>query len=171
MPIDFTRTRYAEPGDSLGYLLHQMASLWRRRMNAQLADIGLTHTQFVYLIGLAWLARDGADVTQKDLGHYHKASRALTSRVVRLLERNGLIVQRIKADDARARILTLTREGTRRLKLALPILDDTEDVFLAESPALKQRVKRDLRAGLALAIAKLSESALDGVEDERMFPR
>jgi DNA-binding MarR family transcriptional regulator len=149
MPIDFTRTRYAEPGDSLGYLLHQLASLWRRQMNARLADIGLTHTQFVFLIGLAWFARDGADVTQKDLGHYHKASRALTSRVVRLLERNGLVVQRVKSGDARARVLTLTPEGTKRVKLALPILDHTEDVFLAETAALKQRIKRDLRAALA----------------------
>ena len=148
MSIDFTRTRYGEPDDSLGYLLHQLASLWRRQMNARLAEIGLTHTQFIFLIGLAWLAQDGAEITQKDLGHYHKASRALTSRVVRLLERNGLVVQTIKSDDARARKLTITKEGTRRLKLALPVLDRTEDVFLAEHPALKQRIKRDLRAAL-----------------------
>lgn len=165
MPIDFTRTRYSDPGDSLGYLLHQLASLWRRRMNARLAEIGLTHTQFVFLIGLAWLARDGADVTQKDLGHYHKASRALTSRVVRLLERNRLIVQTVKSNDARARVLTLTAEGTKRLKLALPILDRTEDVFLAEKSELKQRIKRDLRAALTHEIAKLSEADLEEGED------
>jgi DNA-binding MarR family transcriptional regulator len=146
--IDFKRTRYAEPDDSLGYLLHQLASLWRRQMNARLTEIGLTHTQFIFLIGLAWLAHDRAEVTQRDLGHYHKASRALTSRVVRLLERNGLIVQTVKSDDARARKLTITSEGTKRLKLALPILDLTEDIFLAEHPALKQRIKRDLRAAL-----------------------
>src|ERR1700704_4648517 len=114
MPIDFTGTRYAEPGDSLGYLLHQLASAWRRQMNARLSEIGLTHTQFIFLIALAWLGRDGAKVTQKDLGHYHKASRALTSRVVRLLERNGLVVQRVKSGEARARVLTLTPEGTKR---------------------------------------------------------
>jgi len=165
MPIDFTRTRYSDPGDSLGYLLHQLASLWRRQMNARLAEIGLTHTQFIFLIGLAWLARDGADVTQKDLGHYHKASRALTSRVVRLLERNRLIVQTVKSHDARARILTLTAEGTKRLKLALPILDHTEDVFLVEKPGLKQRVKRDLQAALKHEIAKLSEADLDNGDD------
>ena len=165
MPIDFTRTRYSDPGDSLGYLLHQLASLWRRQMNARLAEIGLTHTQFVFLIGLAWLARDGADVTQKDLGHYHKASRGLTSRVVRLLERNRLIVQTVKSNDARARVLTLTAEGTKRLKLALPILDRTEDVFLAEKSELKQRIKRDLRAALTHEIAKLSEADLEEGED------
>jgi DNA-binding MarR family transcriptional regulator len=161
LSIDFTRTRYAEPGDSLGYLLHQLASIWRRQMNARLSEIGLTHTQFVFLIGLAWLARDGADVTQKDLGQYHKASRALTSRVVRLLERNGLIVQTVKSDDARARILTLTDEGTKRLKLALPILDHTEDVFLAEHRGLKQRIKRDLRAALAYEAKKQSQAGPD----------
>ena len=73
MSIDFTRTRYAEPDDSLGYLLHQLASLWRRQMNARLAEIGLTHTQFIFLIGLAWLAHDGAEVTQEAL-HAHCTS-------------------------------------------------------------------------------------------------
>ena len=163
---DFTRTRYTEPGDSLGYLLHQLASLWRRQMNARLSEIGLTHTQFVFLIGLAWLARDGADVTQKDLGHYHKASRALTSRVVRLLERNGLIVQTIKSDDARARILKVTEEGTKRLKLALPVLDRTEDVFLADKPELKQRIKRDLRSALAQESKKQFQAEPDDDDED-----
>jgi DNA-binding MarR family transcriptional regulator len=163
MPIDFTRTRYAEPGDSLGYLLHQLASLWRRQMNARLAEIGLTHTQFIFLIGLAWLARDGADVTQKDLGHYHRASRALTSRVVRLLERNGLVVQVAKPGDARARLLKVTANGTKRLKHAIPMLDQTEDTFLAERLDLKRRIKPDLRAALAHEIEKLSATGIDDV--------
>jgi MarR family transcriptional regulator, transcriptional regulator for hemolysin len=165
MPIDFTRTRYPEPSDSLGYLLHQLASLWRRQMNARLSEIGLTHTQFIFLIGLAWLVRDGADVTQKDLRHYHKASRALTSRVVRLLERNRLIVQRVKSNDARARVLALTAEGTKRVRAALPILDHTEDVFLAENPTLRRHIKRDLRTALAHEIAKLSDDDLEVAED------
>jgi DNA-binding MarR family transcriptional regulator len=130
-------------------------------MNARLAEIGLTHTQFIFLIGLAWLAREGAEITQKDLRHYHKASRALTSRVVRLLERNGLIVQTVKSDDARARKLTITSEGTKRLKLALPILDLTEDVFLAEHAALKRRIKRDLRAALAHETTRQSQPGAD----------
>ena len=130
-------------------------------MNARLSAIGLTHTQFIFLIGLAWLARDGTEVTQKDLGKYHKASRALTSRVVRLLERNGLVVQIAKPDDARARLLKLTASGTNRLKQAIPMLDETEDLFLAEQPDLKRRVKRDLRAALAHEIDKLSEGDID----------
>jgi DNA-binding MarR family transcriptional regulator len=95
MPIDFTRTRYTGPADLLGYLLYQSASLWRCQMNARLSAIGLTYIQFVFLIGLAWLTRNGEGITQKDLGRYCKASRALTSQVIRLLERNGLIIQAV----------------------------------------------------------------------------
>jgi DNA-binding MarR family transcriptional regulator len=148
MAVDFGRTRYTEPDDSLGYLLHQLASLWRRQMNARLAKIDLTHTQFIFLIGLAWLARDGADVTQTDLKDYHQASRGLTSRVVRLLERKTLVVQVAKPDDARVKLLQLTREGMKRVKQALPMLDQTEDAFLGRHAELKRRVKRDLRAAL-----------------------
>jgi DNA-binding MarR family transcriptional regulator len=161
MPIDFTRTRYAGPADSVGYLLYQSASLWRRHMNARLSEIGLTYIQFVFLIGLAWLTRNGEGITQKDLGGYCKASRALTSQVVRLLERNGLIAQTVKPGDARARILKLTADGTKRVKQALPMLDQTEDAFLAEKHDLKQRIKRDLRAALAHEIEKGSDAELD----------
>jgi DNA-binding MarR family transcriptional regulator len=74
-------------------------------------------------------------------------------------------VQTVKSNDARARVLTLTAEGTKRLKLALPILDRTEDVFLAEKSELKQRIKRDLRTALTHEIAKLSEADLDDGDD------
>jgi DNA-binding MarR family transcriptional regulator len=165
MPIDFTQTRYTGPTDSLGYLLYQSANLWRRQMNARLSDVGLTYIQFVFLIGLAWLTRNGEGITQKDLGRYCKASRALTSQVIRLLERRRLIAQAVKPGDARARILKLTAEGTRRVKQALPMLDQTEDTFLAEQPDLKRRVKRDLQAALAVEIDKLSKAGIDDVPD------
>jgi DNA-binding MarR family transcriptional regulator len=165
MAFNITRTRYAEPSDSVGYLLHQLASLWRRHMNARLSEIGLTHTQFVFLIGLAWLTRTGDDVTQKDLGRYHKASRALTSRIVRLLERNGLLMQVTKPNDARAKLLRVTPKGFSHLKRAVPMLDQTEDDFLAEYPPLKRRVRRDLRAALAHELTKIATEDLDHSTD------
>lgn len=161
MTIDFARTRYTGPTDSIGHLLYQLAGLWRRQMNARLDDIGLTYIQFVFLIRLAWLSQDGGGVTQKDLGRDCKASRALTSQVIRLLERNKLVRQTVKPEDARARLLTLTAEGNRRLKRALPMLEATEDAFLAAQPKLKQRVRDDLREALDLEIAKLSAAELD----------
>lgn len=161
MAIDFAQTRYSGPSDSIGHLLYQLAGLWRRQMNARLGDIGLTYIQFVFLIRLAWMAQSGEGVTQKELGRDCKASRALTSQVIRLLERNKLVHQTVKPGDARARLLTLTAEGSRRLERALPMLEATEDAFLAEQPKLKQRVRDDLRAALRQEIAKLSAAELD----------
>jgi DNA-binding MarR family transcriptional regulator len=161
MAIDFTRSRYPEPADSVGYLLYQLAGLWRQQMNARLSDAGLTYIQFIFLIGLAWLGRNGDDVTQKDLKLYHKAGRALTSQVVRLLERDGLIVQTAKPGDARARLLKLTKEGTKRVKQAMPMLDQNEQAFLAEHAELKRSVKRDLRAALGYELEKISTEAIE----------
>jgi len=161
MTIDFAHTRYSGPTDSIGHLLYQLAGLWRRQMNARLDTVGLTYIQFVFLIRLAWLTQNGGGVTQKMLGQDCKTGRALTSQVVRLLERNKLIRQAVKPGDARARLLKLTAEGQRRLARALPLLEATEDAFLGNQPALKRRVRGDLQAALAQELAKAGPGDVD----------
>ena len=165
MTTDFAHTRYSGPTDSIGHLLYQLAGLWRRQMNARLDAVGLTYIQFVFLIRLAWLTQDGRGITQKTLGQDCKTSRALTSQVVRLLERNKLIRQAVKPGDARARLLKLTAEGQRRLARALPLLEVTEDAFLGERPALKRGVRDDLQRALAQELAKAGPSDLDSGPD------
>ncbi len=135
--------------DSLSYLVYQLGGCWRRHVNARLAEIGLTHSQFVFLSGLAELAGTRQTVTQSDLCRHLNASRALTSEVVRLLERNRFVDQVPNPEDARTKALELTPEGRRRLDAAGQLLQQAEERLLAEDRALKGRLKRDLQAALA----------------------
>ncbi len=139
---------FASTDDSLSDLMYQLGGLWRRHVNARLAELGLSHSQLVFLIGVASLAREGGEVTQRDLCDYHQASRALTSEIVRLLEKNGFIRQVAKPGDARAKSLKLTPSGRERLQLAMELLVQTEDTFLADYGQLKGRLKRDLQEAL-----------------------
>jgi len=145
-------SRYTAPGDALGFLLNQLSRLWLRRLNANLAAIELTYLQFVLLLGLAWNTRSGGGITQKALGGFCKTSRALTSQVLRTLERKALIAQTVDPSDTRARLVGLTAKGKAKVLKALPILDRAEDEFLAGDPALKRRVEDVLRAALLLEL-------------------
>ena len=83
MAIDVSGfSRYSVPSDSLGFLLRQLFMLWRRSVESGLSSIDLTHIQFVLLIGLAWLTREGKRVRQLELGEFCKCSRALTSQTL-----------------------------------------------------------------------------------------
>lgn len=154
--IPFARiSRYKEPADSLGYLLYQLSSLWCRQMNARLSEVDLTYIQFVLLLGLAWLTRDGVGITQKELGDFTKSMSALTSQVVGNLKIKGLILESTKPSDRRAKYLRLSAKGRAKVLEALPILDASEDAFLAEVSSLKSRVKQDLRRALQHELNRL----------------
>jgi len=160
-------SRYTAPADALGFLLNQLSRLWLRRLNANLAEIGLTYLQFVLLIGLAWNTRSGGGITQKALGRFCKTSRALTSQVLRTLERKALIVQSVDPSDTRARLVGLTAKGKNKVLKALPILDRAEDEFLAGDPTVKRRAEDALRAALLLELgqpARADDSADDVAE-------
>lgn len=166
--VDIPRiSRYTSPADALGFLLNQLSRLWLRRLNASLASIDLTYLQFVLLIGLAWNTRSGGGITQKELGRFCKTSRALTSQVLRILERKGLIVQTVKPEDTRARLVELTAKGRMKVMKALPILDRAEDAFLAADPELKGRVDAALRAALVLELREATDA---GEEAEAEAP-
>ncbi len=134
--------------DSLSYLIYQLGGIWRRYLNERLGELGLSQSQLMFLSGLASLARQGRNVRQRDLSQYNQASRALTSEVVRLLERNGFVRQVPEANDGRAKSLKLTPYGDECLKRAREVLARTEETFLADREQLKGRLKRDLQAAL-----------------------
>jgi len=159
-------SRYTAPGDALGFLLNQLSRLWLRRLNANLAAIEITYLQFVLLIGLAWNTRSGGGITQKALGGFCKTSRALTSQVLRTLERKALIVQTVDPSDTRARLVGLTAKGKAKVLKALPLLDHAEDEFLAGDPALKRRVEDVLRAALLLELEQPASDEADDVEEQ-----
>jgi DNA-binding MarR family transcriptional regulator len=151
MPVDVSKfSRYSVPSDSLGFLLRQMFMVWRRSVESGLSEIDLTHIQFVFLIGLGWLTRQGKRARQQDLGEFCKCSRALTSQTVATLIRKGLVLRVSDTADRRSKLLTLSAAGERKVREAVPILEGVEKSFLGSNRALRTRLDRDLRAALAI---------------------
>ena len=103
----FYDTRRYVPGDSVGYLMHQLVQSMRRHIDQRMATLGLTAAQWAPLwrIGLDGPlgARELAQATGVDAG-------AMTRLVDRLVAKG--LVQRVRSSgDRRSVQLTLTEAG------------------------------------------------------------
>lgn len=132
----------------LGYLLRQAATAYRHRMEAALADIGLTAPQFGVLTMLnAYPGASGADLARTAL-----VTPQTVSVILANLERAGLVARRPHAVHGRIRQAELTTEGRAVLAAArtrVHALDPELNAGL--SPQEEAAVRRWL-----VAVARLS---------------
>lgn len=124
--IDF---QFEKPEENLGYLLWQTTMLWQRQMNRALDEINLTHTQFVILAALGWLLKNSKHVTQKEIAHHSNTDRMMVSKVLRTLQKNGLIERREHQMDTRAKCVFLTDKGAKTLQHAVTIKNRANHLF------------------------------------------
>jgi DNA-binding MarR family transcriptional regulator len=112
--------------NSFGYLVRRTGNLILGRLEAVLAEQGVTVTQWVVLMHVRHgLARTAADIS-RDIGY---DSGALT-RVMDQLEQHGLIERRRCCHDRRAMELTLTETGRQTLIALMPAVVATFNQML-----------------------------------------
>lgn len=124
--IDF---QFEQPEENVGFLLWQATMQWQRQMNRALGEIGLTHTQFVILIALAWLLESSNSVTQKEIADHSNTDRMMVSKILRTLQNNGLIDRKEHETDTRAKCVFLTEKGAVVLQQAIGIKNEANDQF------------------------------------------
>jgi DNA-binding MarR family transcriptional regulator len=115
--------------ESSGYLLWQVTMLWQRKIKKELDILKITHTQFVLLASLAWLAKSTEAVTQIDIANHSNTDRMMVSKVLRTLEIKGFIKRQEHTTDTRAKIITLTKSGQVILQKALQVVETVDDNF------------------------------------------
>lgn len=130
MTVDWAKvSRFAVPEDSAGYLLWQVTHQWQRQVEKALAEIDITHLQFVLLAGIGWLTRGNDLVTQVQLAEFCQIDVMQISQVVRKLETKGLIKRSTHPGDPRAKVLILTSVGEAALSQALPRVEQLDAQF------------------------------------------
>ena len=132
MPETAFPSRHRGPDESPGFLLWTVSNAWQRRVRAALEPLGLTHVQFVLLASLAWLARDGAVVTQVELARHAATDVMMTSQVLRALESRGLLERHPHPADARARALAPTEAGRALAACAIPAVEAADAAFFGD---------------------------------------
>ncbi|MDR2221767.1 MAG: MarR family transcriptional regulator [Flavobacteriaceae bacterium] len=120
---------FDSPEESSGYLLWQVTMAWQRAMKRSLDELDITHTQFVLLAALGWLAKENSEVSQVDIALHSNTDRMMVSKVLRTLEEKKLVVRKDHPTDTRAKIVNLTRLGQDLLQKALVVVKEVDDAF------------------------------------------
>jgi DNA-binding MarR family transcriptional regulator len=123
-------TRHSGPGESPGFLVWQVTNSWQRMQRAALAELDLTHVQFVLLASVSWMQGEGP-LTQARLAEQVRTDPMMTSQVLRALEGKGLIRRAPHPTDARARALEPTEAGLALARQAIVRVEAVDAAFFA----------------------------------------
>jgi MarR family transcriptional regulator, organic hydroperoxide resistance regulator len=124
-------SRFDGAGQSPGFVLWQVATLWQREIRGALEPLGLTHAQFVLLASTGWLVAHagGTPVMQADIADHARLDAVMTSEVLRTLEHKKLVRRLPHPLDGRARHIVLTAAGQRLVRTAIERVEDTDAAF------------------------------------------
>jgi DNA-binding MarR family transcriptional regulator len=106
------------PPPSTGFLVWHLSMRWRAGLDRQLAPLGLTSAQYAVLASLHALSQDGTRPSQRELADFSSLEPMFVSKLVRALERAGLVERTPNPTDTRAVLLGVTADGARTVKAA-----------------------------------------------------
>ncbi|MFA1538389.1 MarR family winged helix-turn-helix transcriptional regulator [Actinomadura monticuli] len=118
------------PPPPTGYLLWHVSLRWRVAMDRALAPLGLTHAQYAVVASLHGMLMSGVRPSQRQLADYSGLEPMYISRLVRTLERAGLVERTDNPDDPRAVQLSLTARGSEVVAKAVPEVRELEGRYL-----------------------------------------
>lgn len=122
---------FSNPDFNSGFLMWQLGMLWQRKLKNQLDAIGITHAQFLLMAALDFLSARKPIVSQQDLARHCRIDKMMTSKILRILQKKGLLIRKKNKTDSRAKTLALSEEGHEILQKAFKITDRTDSDFLA----------------------------------------
>ena len=117
---------------SPGFLLWQVSSIWRRKVESVLSTLHLTHPQFVLLAGIGWLTRNNTEITQVALAKHCNTNITMTSQILRSLEERGYIKRTKQIGNEKSKFPQLTEKGTLIIKNALPLVEEVDKKFFGK---------------------------------------
>jgi DNA-binding MarR family transcriptional regulator len=120
---------FSRPEESLGWRLWHVLHAYQRTLEQSLADLDLTHLQYM-LLGLSgYLTQKGEVPSQARLAAAAGLDKMMVSKVVRLLEDKGYVARSPHPDDPRANRVDITATGVEVLLKALPLARSLHDGF------------------------------------------
>lgn len=120
-----------DPVTSTGHLVWRLAVKWRAGLDRALAPLGLTSAQYAVLASLSGLSRSGAQPNQRQLADFAGLEPMFVSKLVRALEKAGLVTRHSNPADPRARQLEVTARGREVVTAGRAVVMALEEQRLA----------------------------------------
>jgi DNA-binding MarR family transcriptional regulator len=126
-----------------GFLVWRLSMRWQAAVDRTVAPLGLTHGQYSLLASLRGMTITGHHPSQRELADHTGLDPIFVSKLVRTLERNGLVERSPHPGDSRAVQLALTDTGVEQIDRAVEAVLALQDDLLAplggrQSPETKR---------------------------------
>lgn len=126
-------------------LITQVSDLWQESINEELKKNGLTTNEFNILTSLVWLKNEHTHVTQVNICEYINVKPMNTSIIMRKLQTKKLIQRKEHPIDTRAKTISLTPIGEKKIADVVQAVDTlTVNFFNIEPSKISDFNKRIL---------------------------
>ena len=146
---DFSWAAQKMAGECPGIRIRQASRVLTRVYDEALRPLGVQSSQLSVLVAVAMFGEDGAMLGS--VANALAMERTTLTRNVRPLERTGLLRVARSPDDARTRVIVLTRAGERLIESSYPLW---ERVTTRLRASLGAKNMTSLRAGLTEVVAQ-----------------
>ncbi len=123
----------------------QVSMLWQRKLKNGLDTLGITHGQFLLLAALSYLSTQKNVVSQQDLAKHVRIDKMMTSKILRTLQKKGLLSRKKNKTDTRVRTLALSESGEELLAQSFKMVDRIDNDFLMNLGLNAMSFQDDLR--------------------------
>jgi DNA-binding MarR family transcriptional regulator len=122
--LDYLKIARKIAKECTGMRIRQVSRLLTRIYDESLRPLGIQESQFSVLVAVAMFGENGAPMGA--LANKLVMDRTTLTRNVVPLEKGGLLRVARSFDDARARVILLTRAGERLIESAYPLWEDAQ---------------------------------------------
>ncbi|MDO4632089.1 MAG: MarR family transcriptional regulator [Corynebacterium sp.] len=124
-------SRYQNPETmSPGFVLWRVTTQWQREIVAALAPLQLTHAQFIVLACILRIEEEhNRPVNQIAIAKQANMVPQVVSQILRKIEPLELIQRPEDPNDARAKLVSLTKKGKKTTEQAIKLVEDTDAAF------------------------------------------
>lgn len=143
--------------DRLGFLIHDVQRLMRKRFEARASGLGLSSAQWRLLVRVA--KEDG--VAQARLAELLEIEPISVSRLVDRMEEGGWIERRSDAADRRVRMIFLTPKASDAYAVIKSIAGEVYEELLV---GVKPEARRVLIEGLEAMVRNLTDDETPSIE-------
>jgi DNA-binding MarR family transcriptional regulator len=140
-----SRHAFSDPEENAGFLMWQVSMLWQRKLKNGLDTLGITHGQFLLLAALSYLSTQKNVVSQQDLAKHVRIDKMMTSKILRTLQKKGLLSRKKNKTDTRVRTLALSESGETLLAQSFKLVDRIDNDFLMNLGLNAMSFQDDLR--------------------------
>jgi DNA-binding MarR family transcriptional regulator len=140
------------PPPSIGYLVWHLTLRWRAELDRSLAPLGLTSAQYAVLASLYGLSQGGARPSQRELADFAGLEPMHVSKLVRALQRAGLVERAGNPADTRAVQLSVTDRGVQVVTAARATVLELEEQRLAPLGGRSSQRTAQLREALLVLL-------------------